>query len=67
MNSKTLDITFDTLQQKRVRLSLPNIKLNIDKELAAAQADNLVKLNILSTPALTCPASNTCKNRTINR
>ncbi|AVQ34212.1 DUF2922 domain-containing protein [Staphylococcus muscae] len=52
MNSKTLDITFDTLQQKPVRLTLPNIKLNIDKELAVAQAENLVKLNILTTPAL---------------
>ena len=49
MNSKTLDITFDTAQQKPIRLSLPNIKQAVTKELVAAQAEKILKLNILST------------------
>lgn len=52
MNNKTLDITFDTVQQKPVRLSLANIQQKIVKEVVSSQAESIAKLNILSTPSL---------------
>ncbi|MDO5375122.1 MAG: DUF2922 domain-containing protein [Staphylococcus rostri] len=52
MNTKTLDITFDTTQQKPIRLSLPKINQALTKELVAAQADKILKLNILSPPGM---------------
>ncbi|MCS4486506.1 DUF2922 domain-containing protein [Staphylococcus americanisciuri] len=48
MNTKTLDIIFDTVEQKPVRLSLPKIEHNVTKELVVTEADKMIKSNVLS-------------------
>ncbi|WP_086428394.1 DUF2922 domain-containing protein [Staphylococcus cornubiensis] len=49
MNVKTLEITFLDALQKSFKLSLPNIKTTITKELVQEEAEKLVALNILKT------------------
>ncbi|HEC2168391.1 TPA: DUF2922 domain-containing protein [Staphylococcus delphini] len=49
MNVKTLEITFLDALQKTFKLSLPNIKGAITKEVVQEEAEKLVALNILKT------------------
>ncbi|QHW37963.1 DUF2922 domain-containing protein [Staphylococcus ursi] len=49
MNVKTLEITFLDALQKTFKLSLPNIKGPITKELVQEEAEKLVALNVLKT------------------
>ncbi|QLK85414.1 DUF2922 domain-containing protein [Staphylococcus sp. 17KM0847] len=51
MNSKTLDIIFETEQQKEVKLTLPKIKQLITKELVIAQVEKIIQSKILYTPS----------------
>ncbi|WP_438461643.1 DUF2922 domain-containing protein [Staphylococcus pseudintermedius] len=49
MNVKTLEITFLDALQKTFKLSLPNIKGTITKEVVQEEAKKLVALNVLKT------------------
>ncbi|MXI40439.1 DUF2922 family protein, partial [Escherichia coli] len=49
MNVKTLEITFLDALQKTFKLSLPNIKGTITKEVVQEEAEKLVALNVLKT------------------
>ncbi|EOT2051478.1 DUF2922 domain-containing protein [Staphylococcus pseudintermedius] len=49
MNVKTLEITFLDALQKTIKLSLPNIKGTITKEVVQEEAEKLVALNVLKT------------------
>lgn len=49
MNVKTLEITFLDALQKSFKLSLPNIKATLTKELVQEEAEKLVSLNVLKT------------------
>ncbi|REH75075.1 DUF2922 domain-containing protein [Staphylococcus felis] len=48
MNTKTLEITFETETQKPFKLTIPNLSTAITKELVATQAQHIINTRVLS-------------------
>ncbi|MBI5975123.1 DUF2922 domain-containing protein [Staphylococcus canis] len=50
MNTKSLEIIFETASQKTLKLTVPNLAMTITKEILATQIQHIINSNVLNMP-----------------